>query len=86
MSTVQWLRIVGLIVVGVLLILLVLGNRQTTPVHLIVWNPEIPVNILVPGLLVVGFLAGYLTKAALTPWRRAAHAGAARSLPPEEQE
>jgi uncharacterized integral membrane protein len=62
MKFMEWVRITGLVVIGVIVILLVLANRHTTEVNLLVWRGEIPIILLLPGLLLLGFLAGYLTR------------------------
>ena len=66
----RWIGIVLLIGAVLLVAALFLANRQLVLIDLLWWKPEIPVYLLVPGLLFVGFLAGYVTKAMLATLRR----------------
>lgn len=83
MKPIQWFRIAILILIGIVAVLLVMRNAHTTTLYLLFWQAEIPVILLVPGLLLIGFLAGYMTKAFIAA-RRARLAHEAAAAPPAE--
>jgi len=83
MKAVQWFRIIVLILIGIVAILLVVRNAHTTSLNFLFWQMEIPVILLVPGLLLVGFLAGYMTKAFIAA-RIARLAREEAAVPPAE--
>lgn len=65
MKIVHWLGALLLVLVGAALLWFVLTNQETVAIDLFGWHPEVPIFLLVPGLFLLGFLFGYLTKALL---------------------
>jgi uncharacterized integral membrane protein len=83
MKPIQWFRIAVLILIGIIAVVLVVRNAHTTTLFLLFWQLEIPVILLVPGLLLIGFLAGYMTRAFIAA-RKARLAQEAAAEPPAE--
>ena len=57
-------------VIGILLLIIFIQNSQVVTFHLLLWKIEISRLILIPLLMTIGFVIGYVTREYLHPRKK----------------